>query len=120
MEQATDPQDDLTLVLGAWLDARRRRSVEPIAKVLDADVVWQGLAPEYICRSREEVVQRLQMSKVYLSPLTAFEGRVSGDQVTLIGTGPAFLDPVGVPRPQAGIVFTVRDGMVVRMDALRV
>jgi ketosteroid isomerase-like protein len=110
---------NLEIVFADYLDALRRGDIERIAARLAPDVVHEGIRPELSCGGRDVVVARLRKQAAHRPEVTALELVESGEHVVLslraatIGV-PMDLDSSG-PRGQATIVFTLRDGMIVRM-----
>jgi limonene-1,2-epoxide hydrolase len=47
-------RDNIEFLLG-WLDALRRRDVDAVTDALAAEIVWQGVREEWVCRGPEEV-----------------------------------------------------------------
>lgn len=48
-------RQNIEVVLG-FLDSIRRRDGEAAAEFLDPEIVWQGVIPDLVCRSRGEVL----------------------------------------------------------------
>jgi hypothetical protein len=110
---------NLEIVFSDWLDALRRVDVDLIASRLAPDVVHEGIRPEFSCGGRDVVVERLREQAAHRPQVTALEMIEVGDQVVLSVRAAT----VGVPmdldsdemRGQATIVFTLRDGLIVKM-----
>jgi ketosteroid isomerase-like protein len=114
------PASNIEVTFADWLDAMRRGDVETMAARLAPDVVHQGLRDEWICRNREEVLRMVRGRAGRVPPVEALELVAAGDRVVMSvrgpGVGPPVDDESGEPRGQAVIVFTLRDGLIVRMD----
>ena len=115
----TEAGANLALVVGAWTAMSRSGSTDALASILDDDVVWQGLRPELVCRNRTDVLDLISRHRGTVSQVTQIEAAEFGDRVAVSVRGPSFADdgllPKGAPR---SLVFTFRDGRVVRMDSL--
>jgi ketosteroid isomerase-like protein len=109
---------NLEIVFADYLDALRRGDIDRIAARLAQDVVHEGIRPEFTC-SGGDVLVRLRKQAAHRPEVTALELVESGEHVVLslraatIGV-PMDLDS-SEPRGQATIVFTLRDGLIVRM-----
>jgi hypothetical protein len=111
---------NLEIVFSDWLDALRRGDIDRIASRLAPDVVHQGVRAELSCTGRDAVVARLRRRAAAPPAVTALELIEVGDQVVLSVRAP----DVGVPaeiertelRGQATVLFTLRDGLIVRMQ----
>lgn len=88
------------------------RDLETLLEALDPGVVWQGIDPSAVCRSREEVRQ------VYEAHLAA--GRTGRPEIVADAGDRVVIDPRPEPPvegiPELHHVFTIRDGRVVRME----
>jgi ketosteroid isomerase-like protein len=111
---------NLEIVFSDWLDALRRGDIDRIAARLDPAVVHEGVRPELVCSGREAVMQRVRRMAQQPPAVTALELVEVGEHVVLSVRASG----VGVPedpdasdsRGQATIVFTLRDGQIVRMQ----
>jgi ketosteroid isomerase-like protein len=116
----TDTASNIEIIFADWLDAMRRGDVETMAARLAPDVVHQGIRDEWICRGRDEVLHMVRGRAGRVPPVEALELVAAGDRVVMSvrgrGIGPPLDDESGEPRGQAVIVFTLRDGLIVRMD----
>jgi len=97
------------------LHDRGSGDMEAIAAQLHPDVVHQGVSDELVCRGREEVLERIRRSSGGDAGIDHLELVDAGDRVIVGLAGPRFLE---VPwlQGQLFIVFTIRDGLIVRMD----
>ncbi len=112
--------DNLELVLAGWIDARRRNDVETIERHLHPDVVWQGLRPDLICANRASVVDNVRSNDGWLPEVSGIELHAEGDQV-MLGVRSPDLTEIAGERLDGEIydVFTITDGLIVRMDEYR-
>ena len=101
------------------LHARRMRDLDALAAGLDPDVVHQGVLPSLVCHGREAVMERVSSS---------LNGADSGiERLELIAAGDRAIAGIAGPRfreipfldGEIFIVFTVRDGLIARMDDYR-
>ena len=100
------------------LHDRGAGDMQAIAAQLHSDVVHQGVSDELVCRGREEVLESIRRSGGGDAGIDHLELVDAGDRVIVGLAGPRFRE---VPwlRGQLFIVFTVRDGLIVRMDDRR-
>ena len=100
------------------LHAMRRRDLESIATRLDPDIVHQGVQDHLVCRNRDEVLDSMRRSLTRedfgVDHLEIIE---AGDRVVVGIAGSRFRDVPWAPLPgQVFVVYTLRDGRIVRMD----
>jgi ketosteroid isomerase-like protein len=100
------------------LHAMRRRDLESIATRLDPDVVHQGVHDHLVCNNRDEVLGTMRGG---LTPedlgVDHLEMIDAGDRVVVGFAGPRWRDiPWTAEHGQLFIVYTLRDGRIVRMD----
>ena len=111
---------NLEIVFSDWLDALRRGDIDRIESRLAPDVVQQGVRAELCCSGRDVVVARLRGRAAAPPDVTALELIAVGDQVVLSVRAPTVGVPVEVdrtePRGQANVLFTLRDGLIIRMQ----
>jgi ketosteroid isomerase-like protein len=116
----SEPASNIEIIFADWLDAMRRGDLDTMAARLAPDVVHQGIRDEWICRNRDEVLHNVRGRAGRVPPVEALELVAAGDQVVMSvrapGVGPPVDDASGAPRGQAVVVFTLRDGLIVRMD----
>jgi SnoaL-like domain len=111
---------NLELVLTGWIDARRRRDFETIECHLHPDVVWQGLRPDLVCANRDAVLDNVRSSDGWLPDVWGIELHADGDQVMLGVHSPDLIEIAGEPLDgEIYDVFTIIDGLIVRMDEYR-
>ena len=117
--------DNLALLVPAWTSMFRSGGSEALAAILDVNVVWQGLLPELVCNDRAQVLHLLDRFRGHPPRITRIEAEEFGDRVAISVEGPDFPAvevTAGAPLLTAGaprsLVFTFRDGKVVRMEGL--
>jgi hypothetical protein len=101
------------------LNARRRRDVDSIAAQLDPDIVHQGVEADLVCTGRDQVLDNVRRGMAGEDfGIDHIEMLGCGDRVVVGLGGPRFED---VPwlQGQLFIVYTLRDGRIVRMDDYR-
>jgi len=101
------------------LYARRRRDADAVASGLDPDVIHQGVVPSLGCNGRDEVMKQVRGSFAGDDfGVERLELMAAGDRVVVGIAGPRFQD-VPLLDGEIYIVFTVRDGQIIRMDDYR-
>lgn len=112
--------DNLELVLTGWIDARRRNDLDALERLLDPDVVWQGLRPDLVCPDRDAILDNVRSSEGWLPDISGIEMHADGDQV-MLGVRSPDLTEIAGERLDGEIynVFTIADGLIVRMDEYR-
>lgn len=102
------------------LHARGRGDVAAVASRLHPDIVQQGVEPHLVCRGRDMVLQRISTNMarshggIEWLELLERNGRV------LAGfAGPRFAGNPLLRDGRVFIVFTVRDGLIARIDDYR-
>jgi hypothetical protein len=116
-QEAAEVGSNLALVLKAWNTVVQSGSTQDLAAILDERVVWQGALPDSVSRSRDEVLGVLADNPA--PHLTRIEAREMGDRVFLTMEGPDFPLTEGHEAGIRSIVFTLRNGAVVRMETIR-
>jgi ketosteroid isomerase-like protein len=113
------PTSNIEIIWADWLDAMRRGDMDALASRLAPEVSHHGVRPELVCPDREAVLDNARNRAEELPDVGAIELVAAGDHVVLSVRAPS----VGVPleddapmRGQASIVFTLRDGMITRMQ----
>lgn len=112
--------DNLEVVLVGWIDAQRRNDLDAIERHLHPDVIWQGLRSDLVCRNRDQVLDNVRSRGGARPDVEGIELHAEGDQV-LFGVRSPDLVEVGGERLDGEVydVFTIADGLIVRMDAYR-
>jgi ketosteroid isomerase-like protein len=116
---ASAPQSNVEIIFTDWLDALRRGDIETLAARLAPDVVHQGVSADLVCRNREQVLGMVGRRAGRLPHVDAVELIAAEDHVVMSVRGPQIGAPIGegsAPRGQAIVVFTLRDGLIVRMQ----
>ena len=112
--------DNLEVVLAGWIDARRRNDVDAIERHMHPDVVWQGLRPDLVCGDRDAVLHNVRSSGGRPPDVSGIELHADGDQVMLGVRSPDLTEIAGEPLDgEVYNVFTIADGLIVRMDEYR-
>jgi ketosteroid isomerase-like protein len=114
---------NIEIVFADWLDAMRRGDIDAMQRVLAPDVVHAGVIADWVCDGREAVLDVARNRSRELPAVEALELVAAGDHVVMTVRGPDLgpePDDAERHRGQACVVFTLRDGMIVRMqDYLR-
>lgn len=99
------------------LDARRSRDLARLESQFDPDVVHQGVLPELVCNNRDEVLANVRHGFARDDfGVDHLEMIDAGDQVVVGLAGPRFREVPWAPLSgQVYIVYTIRDGRIVRM-----
>ena len=100
------------------LYARRTRDLARLASQLDPDVVHQGVLPELTCHNRDEVLANVHrgFAREGLG-IERLELIDAGERVVVGLAGPRFSDVPWAPlNGQIYVVYTLRDGRIVRME----
>ena len=100
------------------LNARRTHDLTLIESQLDPDVVHQGVLPELVCNNRNQVLHNIRNSFARDGlGVDHLEIVDAGERVVVGLAGPRFRELEGTPvQGQLFIVFTLREGRIVRMD----
>lgn len=99
--------------------ARRRQDLDAIAAGLDADVVHQGVLPEFVCHGRPAVLERIGASLDSGEPgIEGLELHAAGESVIVGIAGPRFRE-IPFLDGEIFMVFTMRDGLILRIDDYR-
>ena len=116
----SERNDNLGVVLAGWVDARRRNDLDAIERHLHPDVVWQGLRPDLVCGDRDAVLHNVRSRGGRLPDVSGVELHAEGDQVMLGIRSPDLTEIAGEPlEGEIYSVFTIADGVIVRMDEYR-
>jgi len=98
------------------LNARRSRDLALLTSQLDPDVVHQGVLPELLCNNRDEVLANVRRGFAREDfGVDRLELIAAGDRVVVGLACPRF-DEVPWLKGQLYMVYTLRDGRIVRMD----
>src|SRR4051794_21048710 len=111
---------NLEVVFAGWIDARRRNDVEALERYLHPDVVWQGLREELVCPDRAHVLDNVRAARGQLPEVEGIELSAQGDQVLFGVRSPDFTELFGERlEGELFTVFTIRDGLIVRMEEFK-
>jgi hypothetical protein len=98
------------------LNARRLRDLDALAGGLDPEVVHQGVLPSLVCHGRDAVMERVTSSLDGGGwGIERLELIAAGDRAIVGIAGPRFRE-IPFLDGEIFIVFTVRDGLIARMD----
>jgi hypothetical protein len=113
-------RNNMEIVLGVLADTLRTQDIEHLARLLDEQVVWEGVHPGQRCDGREQAMGVLGgfFANRTLT-FDAVEVIARGDVVVVGIQGPGFN---GIPEDfetvgQVFHVFTLREGLVVHWKA---
>lgn len=102
------------------LHARGRGDAAAIAARLHPDVVQQGVEPELVCRGRDVVLERMRNNMGRAHGGIDWLELIQRDDGVVAGlAGSRFADDPMLPDSQLFIVFTVREGMITRIEHFR-
>jgi ketosteroid isomerase-like protein len=119
-EEPSARQRNLELVLDGWVEAIRRRDLDAVAQRLAPDVVWQGVEPHLRCPDRDAVLGNLREAFGDLPDVEAIELAATSERVMFGVRSPDLTDVAGVALDgQVYDVFTIADGLVVRIDEFK-
>jgi hypothetical protein len=111
--------ENLARVVSAWLAVLRDRDTTELAGLLHPDVVWQGITPELVCRSRDEVLDIMVRNKRRPPRITRVEAEEHGELVAISVAGPDFPETeVQAPDTPRSLVFTFQLGTVTRIESV--
>ncbi len=111
---------NLEVVLVGWVDARRRNDRATVERYLHSDVVWQGLRNDLVCSDRGQVIDTIGDAEGPAPEVEAIELSATGDQVLLGVRSPDLVEVAGEVLDGAIYnVFTIVDGLIVRIDEYR-
>lgn len=100
-------------------NARRLRDLDALAGGLDPEVVHQGVLPSLVCHGRDAVMERVTSSLDGAGwGIERLELIAAGDRAIVGIAGPRFRE-IPFLDGEIFIVFTVRDGLIARMDDYR-
>ena len=111
------PEDNIKVILADWLDALRRQDLDAIEHRMAPEVFWQGIREDFVCVDREEAMSLLREQQREDYGVEALE-LVATEEKVVLGVRSTQLQEVGgVPLGgQIFQVFTLRDGIIVRVD----
>jgi len=99
------------------LNARRTRDLARMESQLDPGIVHQGVLPELVCNNRVEVLDNIQRGFARDGfGIERLEMVDAGDNVVVGLAGERFREVPWAPlNGQIYVVYTLRDGRIVRM-----
>jgi len=100
------------------LNARRSRDLARLESQFDPGVVHQGVLPELVCNNRQEVLENVQrgFSRDDFG-VDRLELIDAGERVLVGLAGPRFREAPWAPlNSQIYVVYTIREGRIVRME----
>jgi hypothetical protein len=115
------PESNIEIIFADWLDAIRRDDDESMRARLAPGVVHQGVRPELICRTADEVVGVARRRRGLLPQVDALELVAAGEHVIMSvrGRDLGLIDESGQPVSQAAVVFTLQNGLITKMQDYR-
>jgi ketosteroid isomerase-like protein len=113
----TTPEDNIKTILTDWLDAFRRQDLDTIEQRMAPEVFWQGIREDLVCEGRDQAMEMLREQQREEHGVEALE-LVATEEKVMLGVRSTQLREVGgVPLGgQIFQVFTLRDGVIVRVD----
>jgi ketosteroid isomerase-like protein len=110
-------QQNIELVMDGWLRPIAARDVDTLRRHLHPDVVWQGLAPDTVCGSRDELLDFVSDRPVPDRGVRRVD-LLGDDDHVVVGVRGDDLDEIAGVRldGQIFLVFTIRDGRIARID----
>ena len=111
------PEDNIKVILADWLDALRRHDFDAMERRMAPDVFWQGIREDLVCEDREQAMELLRQQQREEHGVEALE-LVATEEKAVLGVRSTQLREVGgVPlEGQIFQVFTLRDGIIARVD----
>jgi ketosteroid isomerase-like protein len=113
----TTPEDNIKTILSDWLEALHRHDLDAMERRMAPDVFWQGIRENFVCADRSEAMKMLREQQREEHGVEALE-LVATEEKVVLGVCSTQLQEVGgVPLGgQIFQVFTLRDGIIVRVD----
>src|SRR5215213_1294798 len=111
------PEDNIKIILADWLDSLSRHDLDAIEQRMAPEVFWQGIREDFVCEDRDEAMKMLREQQREEHGVEALE-LVATEVKVVLGVRSHQLQEVGgVPLGgQIFQVFTLRDGIIVRVD----
>ena len=111
------PEDNIKTILAGWLDALRRNDLDAVERRMAPDVFWQGIREDLVCENRSEAMEMLREQQREEHRVEALEVIATEEKVVLGVRSSQLREVGGVPLGgQIFQVFTVREGIIVRVD----
>jgi hypothetical protein len=113
----TTPEDNIKAILAGWLDGLRRNDLDAVERRMAPDVFWQGIREDFVCEDRDQAMELLREQQREEHGVEALE-LVGTEEKVMLGVRSVQLQEVGgVPLGgQIFQVFTLHDGIIVRVD----
>jgi ketosteroid isomerase-like protein len=113
----TTPEDNIKIILADWLDALRRHDLDALERRMAPEVFWQGIRKDFICKDRDQALAMLREQQREEHGVEALE-LVATEEKVVLGVRSDQLREVGdvLLGGQIFQVFTLRDGVIVRVD----
>jgi hypothetical protein len=113
----TTPEDNIKTILADWLEALRRHDFDAIERRMAPGVFWQGIREDLVCQDRDQAMEMLRDQQREEHGVEALE-LVATEEKVMLGVRSTQLREVGgVPLGgQIFQVFTLRNGIIVRVD----
>lgn len=111
---------NMAIMLGALADVVRNQDSEPLARLLDQNVVWEGVRPDQRCDGRDEAMGVIGGFFTHRRlTFDAVELQARGDAVVVGMHGPGLNGTPGDFETVGQVfhVFTLRDGTVIHWKA---
>jgi hypothetical protein len=111
------PEDNIKTILADWLDALRRHDLEAVERRMAPEVFWQGIREDLVCEDRDQAMEMLREHEREEHGVEALE-LVATEEKVMLGVRSTQLREVGGVSLGGQIfqVFTLRDGVIVRVD----
>jgi hypothetical protein len=111
------PEDNIKIILADWLDALRRHDLGALEQRMAPDVYWQGIREHLVCEDRDQALEMLREQQREEHGVEALELVATEEKVVLGVRSTQLREVGGVPLGgQIFQVFTLRDGVIVRVD----
>jgi ketosteroid isomerase-like protein len=111
------PEDNIKVILSDWLDALSRQDLDAIEQRMAPEVFWQGIREDFVCVNREEAMKVLREQQSEDYGVEALELVATEEKVVLGVRSNQLREVGGVPLGgQIFQVFTLREGVIVRVD----
>jgi hypothetical protein len=111
------PEKNIKTLLADWLDALRRHDFATVERRMDPEVCWQGVRADFVCANRDEAMEMLREQQREEHGVEALELIATEEKVVLGVRSTQPQENGGVPLGgQIFQVFTLRDGVIVRVD----
>jgi SnoaL-like domain len=111
------PEENIKTILADWLDALRRHDLEAVERRMAPEVFWQGIREDLVCEDRDQAMEMLREHEREEHGVEALE-LVATEEKVMLGVRSTQLREVGGVSLGGQIfqVFTLRDGVIVRVD----